>query len=260
MPLARPWCRRTVAGVPPSPSPFADVTVVVPTRNESACIDETLVRIARLRPAAVVVVDDSDDDTPQRILRHETATLLHRPTAGRLDGLGGAVWAAIDLVRTPWMLVMDGDGQHNIERAAELVAGREGVDVIIASRYRTPEFTTGTDAGVDDNMNRGLSLPRLLFSRAGTFLATGLHRDRLGTISDPLSGFFLVRVDAVRTLRLRPDGFKILLDILLSSPCPLVVREVAIPLEPRRGGQSKAGLREIIRLTRLLLRRRARSV
>ncbi len=223
-----------------------DVTVVVPTRNEADCIDEVLTRLVGLGLPAVIIADDSDDDTPRRVLsaRHDRVTLLHRGPAARTGGLGGAVVAAMGQVRTPWMLVVDGDGQHPFERTAELVAAASDVDVVVASRYL---HGGGTE---------GLGSVRRRLSRIGVRLAVSLHRRRLGGLSDPLSGFFLVRMSAVPAGSLHPDGFKILLDMLLASPQPLRVREVPVPLGVRIGGTSKAGASEGARLMRILLRHR----
>ena len=230
----------------PDPVSLDDVTVVVPTRNEAECIDEVLTRLVGLGLPAVIIADDSDDDTPRRVLsaRHDQVTLLHRGPSTRTGGLGGAVVAAMGQVRTPWMLVVDGDGQHPFERTGDLVAEASDVDVVVASRYL---HGGGTD---------GLGFVRRRLSRIGVRLAVSLHRRRLGGLSDPLSGFFLVRMSAVPAGSLHPDGFKILLDMLLASPQPLRVREVPVPLGARIGGTSKAGASEGTRLMRILVRHR----
>lgn len=223
-----------------------DVTVVVPTRNEADCIDEVLDRIVGLGLPAVIIADDSDDDTPHRVLsaRHERVTLLHRGPAARTGGLGGAVVAAMGQVRTPWMLVVDGDGQHPFERAGDLMASASDVDVVVASRY------------LHGGGAEGLGAVRRRLSRVGVRLAVSLHRRRLGGLSDPLSGFFLVRMSAVPAGSLHPDGFKILLDMLLASPEPMRVREVPVPLGERIAGSSKASASEGARLLRILIRHR----
>ncbi len=229
---------------------FDEVTVVIPTRNEAGCIDDVLDQLLALGPAAVVVVDDSDDDTPQRVVarRDLPVVLLHRSPLHRSGGLGGAVCDAMALVRSPWMLVADGDGQHPLARAGDLLARREGADVVVASRYREGGGTAGLGRG------------RLVLSRLGVRLATAVHPGRLGGLTDPLSGFFLVRMSEVERERLRPDGFKILLDILLSAPRRMRVVEVGMPIGTRLSGFSKAGLNEVHRLVRMVLHHRLRTL
>ena len=61
------------------------------------------------------------------------------------------------------------------------------------------------------------------------------------TLSDPMSGFFLIRQEAFEAIapRLSTQGFKLLFDIVASQQVPLVVREVAYGFRPRQHGQSK---------------------
>jgi dolichol-phosphate mannosyltransferase len=66
---------------------------------------------------------------------------------------------------------------------------------------------------------------------------------RLSGVTDPMSGFFLVRTDAVDVDELRPDGFKILVEILLRGR-PLRVVEVGYEFATRHAGSSKASARE----------------
>src|SRR5262249_53593398 len=63
---------------------------------------------------------------------------------------------------------------------------------------------------------------------------------------------FVVRRDAVEIDRLRPRGFKILLEILVR--CPRIrVGEVPFRFQERHAGESKAGLREMTRYLALLM-------
>jgi dolichol-phosphate mannosyltransferase len=232
--------------VPVDISKLHDVTVIIPTRNEIGCIDATLEELDALAPAAVIVVDDSDDGTDLRVLerRQGRVTLLHRAPEARYAGLGGAVHAALPLVRTPWVVVADGDGQHPLNRIVDLVGQRNDFDLVVASRYLH-------EGGAD-----GLTFFRHLASRIGLRISSWLHPERLTGLTDPLSGFFLLRLSALDARRVHPDGFKILLEILLSAQEPLRVREVAIPIGTRIAGRSKAGPREVLRLLRVVVRHR----
>jgi dolichol-phosphate mannosyltransferase len=61
------------------------------------------------------------------------------------------------------------------------------------------------------------------------------------TISDPMSGFFMVRAEAFETCvrRLSGKGFKILLDVVASAPDRLRVAEVPYTFKERLHGESK---------------------
>jgi dolichol-phosphate mannosyltransferase len=60
-------------------------------------------------------------------------------------------------------------------------------------------------------------------------------------LNDPMSGFFMIRTDIVRSLApsLSAIGFKILLDLLTASPTPLRFVEVPYTFRCRTEGESK---------------------
>src|SRR5579864_8457006 len=121
------------------------LTVVVPTRNEKDTIELLLARLAPALAslnAELIVVDDSDDETPQ-VLAGKAGTcplpvrLLHRPPGSRRGGLSGAVIAGARHARGDWVLVMDADLQHPPETAAVLAstAIRYHCDLVVGTRY-----------------------------------------------------------------------------------------------------------------------------
>ncbi len=101
----------------------------------------------------------------------------------------------------------------------------------------------------------GLTRVRSLTSKGLTILARMLFPRTLKNVSDPLTGLFLVRREAVDVDVLRPDGFKILLEILVRCPA-LHVSELQFDFAPRNEGESKADVREGIRFFRHLVRLR----
>nr|BFE58879.1 hypothetical protein GCM10020063_034050 [Dactylosporangium thailandense] len=233
-----------------------EFTIVIPTRNEARNVGPLLDRLrsalGEVR-AEVVFVDDSDDDTPEAVRSAmgepgPDVRLLHRPEGARAGGLGGAVSAGIASARAPWAIVMDGDLQHPPEVLVEIMAAaRAGstadgrpVDVVVASRYTGD----GAARGLDGRFRR-------LASRASGAVAKIAFPRRLAAVSDPMSGFFAVRCDAVRHVDLRPVGYKILLEILVRARIDRV-REVPYTFEAREAGASKASAREGLRFGRHL--------
>jgi glycosyltransferase involved in cell wall biosynthesis len=240
--------RRSVVDAPQGR--IGSLTVLVPTRNESGNIAPLLERlgeVSRTMPLAVLFVDDSTDDTAQVIRRLATRStfpvdVLHRPEGERTRGLGGAVWAGLKVTRSELVCVMDADLQHPPEYLFALVAEgqRSNVDVVVASRHRA-----GGDLAAFSARRRALS-------RAAALVASALFPFRLRGLSDPMSGFFLVRRVAIDVTSLRPNGFKILLEILLSGP-RLSISEVGFRFGERHTGDSKATLREGGRYLRRLI-------
>ena len=84
-------------------------------------------------------------------------------------------------------------------------------------------------------------------------LAARLLLRRARSVEDPLSGFFAVRRDVVADAPLRASGFKILLEILVVGRWRRAV-EVPLRMQPRAGGESKAGIREGLTYGAQLLR------
>jgi dolichol-phosphate mannosyltransferase len=225
-----------------------ELTVIVPTRDEADNVAPLLEALERAVPAhtEVIFVDDSDDGTAGQVAEYGERCrlevgLIRRPPDRRSDGLGGAVVEGLCAARAPWAVVMDGDLQHPPEVIREMLAVARGgeADLVVASR-RCPH---GDAAG----------LPRMrsVVSRATTALARGLFGRRLSGVSDPMSGFFLVRRDALDVGALKPDGFKILLELLVRTP-GLRVAEVPFHFGERHAGRSKASVREGLRFLRLL--------
>lgn len=236
-----------------------DVTVVVPTYNEGPNVAELVRRLAaalghdgegrRVAPGGVEVlfVDDSRDDTPAVIERvAATAPLpvrmIHRDVPD--GGLSGAVVAGLRAATGERVVVMDGDLQHPPEMVPVLLAtAREtGADVVVASRYTGK----GDAGGLDGRYRRWVS-------KASGLLARSMFPVKLRDVSDPMTGFFVVRPGAVDLAGLRPRGFKILLEILARQR--LVVVEEPFVFGERFAGRSKAtvanGLRYVQQLTLL---------
>lgn len=236
------------------------LTVVIPTRNEAAnvcpLLDRLLPAVAPLS-AEIVIVDDSDDETPSIVSQHASecnygvsVRLVHRRPRDRKGGLSGAVLAGARVARGAWILVMDADLQHPPEASASLArtAMRHDVDIVVGTRYAG----TGSKEGLDGAHRAAASL-------SATRLCKTIFPRRLATISDPLSGLFVFRADAVDLSRLNPVGFKVLLEILVCHPAARVA-EVAYEMAARHAGDSKASLREGMTFLRHLARLRRRRL
>jgi dolichol-phosphate mannosyltransferase len=229
------------------------LTIVIPTRDEAANVAELLHRLGQVVGGSgteVLVVDDSDDGTPDVVDVHAAAgrcvvRCRHRIPGERTGGLGGAVAEGLRAAGAPWVCVMDGDLQHRPEFLPTLLrrAAVGDVDLVVASRY------------VEAGAGSGLGPGREAGSRLGCALARATLPGALGRVADPLSGFFLLRRSAVDLEALEPKGFKVLVEILARSP-DLRTTEVPYALAPRAAGRSKAGPLEAVRLLALLRARR----
>lgn len=223
---------KTSPAARPSPSP-AELTIVSPTFNEAenvanfvAVVDAALPDI---RWEIIFVDDNSPDGTSDRVReiaqRDWRVRIVHR--YGR-RGLSSACVEGIMASSAPYVAVMDSDLQHDEAMLGRMLARlkEDGVDMVIGSRY-----TEGGGVGE-------WSTSRARASRFATALA---HRVTRTDMSDPMSGFFMIRREAfLKALpRLSSIGFKILLDIAASSPEPLRIEEVPYEFRTRQFGESK---------------------
>jgi dolichol-phosphate mannosyltransferase len=226
----------------------AELTIVIPTLNERANISPLVARLQEsLRQIEweVVFVDDDSKDGTMAAVRAIAARDYRIRGIRRIAcrGLAGACLEGLLSSSAPIVAVMDGDLQHDEKcLPAMLEIMRSGdADLVVASRY---ENEGSTDSG----------LTRLRSS--GSRLATRLARLLLNTpINDPMSGFFMLRRDVADAVapRLSRQGFKILLDIVASSPAPLRVREIPYVFRPRLHGQSKLDSQVVLEYAGLLI-------
>ena len=211
----------------------AELTIVVPTFNEAANVRELVSRLYKALPQVAWEVIFVDDDSPdgtarevQDIARDDPRVrLLHRL---HRRGLAGASIEGIMSSTAETVAVMDGDLQHDETLLATMHAEiQSGADLVVGSRY-----VEGGTSG------EGLSAVR----SAGSLLATWLSRRLMkAELSDPMSGFFMVRrkVFAETAPRLATDGFKILFDFVCSVSGPIQVKEVPFTFRARQAGESK---------------------
>ncbi|HEY6538223.1 MAG TPA: glycosyltransferase [Candidatus Dormibacteraeota bacterium] len=211
------------------------VSVVVPTRNEGPNLEALYSALAAAlgrMPYEVIVVDDSTDDSTRPLLQEIAGRDHHWRVVERAPadqtGLATAVSIGLRLAKGEIVCVMDGDLQHPPEVIPALVAAiRSGADIAVASRY----MPGGSAAGLASPGRRFVSRTVSWVSR---FFFSEARRS-----TDPLSGFFCLRLESVAGLELRPVGFKILLELLVCLPSVKVV-DVPFVFGDRFSGSSKA--------------------
>ena len=209
------------------------LSVVLPTFNERTNVPILYDRIVRALTGVpfelIFVDDDSPDGTSDAV--HALGSTDRRvrciTRVGR-RGLAGACVEGILSAQASVVAVMDADLQHD-EAVLPLMLDRmttSECDIVVASRY------------IESPTSASMSSIRGRLSGLGTRLARKMLRI---TISDPMSGFFMVRRSVVQDLapRLATGGFKILADILVTGAGQLQVAEVPYTFGPRLHGESK---------------------
>jgi dolichol-phosphate mannosyltransferase len=226
------------------------LSVIVPTRNEAGNVEILLARLRNVfKDIAIEVIfaDDSTDETPQVIEAAKkyfpslNINLIHRSAEQRVGGLGGAVMAGLNAVRAKYACVMDGDLQHPPELVPTLLktAIQKRADLVLATRR------------AEKSEVKGLNIARNLISLGLDLIGRVFFPRELSGVSDPLTGFFLVRMEALNLKVFRPTGFKILMEILVRNP-GLRKAEVPFNFGERFSGQSKASVMEVWKYFKLL--------
>jgi dolichol-phosphate mannosyltransferase len=226
--------------------PVIELTVVVPTFNERGNVARVVEAVERALPGIrweiVFVDDDSRDGTIGEIrriaARDRRVRCIHR--LGR-RGLSSACIEGIQSSCAPYIAVMDADLQHDERLLAQMlevlkqdhqpgdgegVGGDGKIDLVVGSRY------------VAGGGTPGWARSRVRISGFATHLGRILTK---ADIADPMSGFFMLPRETFDLIgrNLSGIGFKILLDIMLSSPRRLNVRELPYEFRPRVEGDSK---------------------
>jgi dolichol-phosphate mannosyltransferase len=210
-----------------------ELTIVVPTFNERANVSVLVERLAAVLPKIpweVIFVDDSSPDGTDEVVRALGQNDNRIRCISRIGrrGLAGGAIEGILAAQGRYVVVMDADLQHD-ERLLPVmlqVLQSDEADLVIGSRY------------IAGGSAVGLSPLRQYASR----IAGAVAKLALGVpVADPMSGYFMMPTKTARSIasRLWSAGFKLLLDILLTTNGNIRVQELAYSFQPRQHGTSK---------------------
>lgn len=209
------------------------LTVVIPTFSEQANVTPLVASLDTalqgIRWEAVFVDDNSPDGTADQVrviaAKDSRVRIIHR--IGR-RGLSSAVVEGMLGSAAPIIAVIDGDMQHDEAVLPEMLeAIRSGkADIAIGTRYGGGGSVGEWDGKRQRISNFANSLGRVLLKVP---------------MSDPMSGFFAIRRDTFMQVlpNLSMIGFKILLDIVASSPGNPRIAEIPYQFRNRTAGESK---------------------
>ncbi|MEA2738860.1 MAG: dolichol-phosphate mannosyltransferase [Acetobacteraceae bacterium] len=224
------------------------LSVIVPCFNERPNVAPMIAQLdaalAGIAWEVIYVDDNSPDGTAQEVRRiaQQDARVRCIRRIGR-RGLASAVIEGALSSSAAYVAVIDGDLQHDETRLPVMLSTlqRGGYDLAVASRH----VEGGDSAGLSSRW-------RHVLSDGGIFLAQAFLPVRL---TDPMSGFFMLPRPLFEELArgLNGQGFKILLDLVLSSTAPLRVLEVPARFRERAAGESKMDALVMIQFAGLLL-------
>ena len=208
--------------------------IVLPTYNERGNLRTMVARLdqalAGIAWEVIVVDDNSPDGTSDeaRAIAQEDGRVHVIQRIGR-RGLSSAAIEGMCATSAPVVAVMDADHQHDPELLPAMLAAIESGehDLSYASRFAEG---ASTDAWGRPDRVKASSFANRLANKV-----TGIE------LSDPMSGYFMLKTEVLRAdaHRLSGVGFKILLDILATVEAPLRIKEVPMHFAARAEGESK---------------------
>lgn len=213
--------------------PVAELTLAIPTYNEAPNVRMLLPQLRQAFSGTDLEILVVDDDSPDATAAAAEAVDPQARVLVRKGerGLATAITRAYEEASGDWVLVMDADFQHPIEAVQRIWdRARQGdVDLVIGSRY--------VEGGSDGSFTRRR---RTVSRGARTLAALALPDVRKHHVTDPMSGLFAVRRAAIDGVKLRPTGYKILLEVLAKGRIRDVA-EVGFVFADRAAGESKLG-------------------
>jgi dolichol-phosphate mannosyltransferase len=228
------------------------LSLVIPTYNEGKNIEPLIARLGVLLDEALpgdyelIVVDDDSPDLTWKTALALTTTYPQLRVMRRQGerGLSSAVIRGWQVAQGQILAVIDADLQHPPEVLLELLAAlAQGADLAVASRHVS-------GGGVSE-----WSLVRRMLSRGAQTVGLLLLPQVVGRVSDPMSGYFMVRRGAIAGPLLNPKGYKILLEVL-GRGAIATIAEVGYVFQERQEGASKVTWRQYIDYIHHLLRLR----
>jgi dolichol-phosphate mannosyltransferase len=228
------------------------LSLVIPTYKERDNIKNVVRILSQLLDECIpgdyelIVVDDDSPDRTWQVAESLTREYRQLRVMRRQNerGLSSAVIRGWQAARGSVLGVIDGDLQHPPEVLSQLLrAIQKGADMAVGSRH------------VDGGGVSSWSFVRRFLSRGAQLLGLIILPDVLSRVSDPMSGYFMVRRNSIAGVTLNPVGYKILLEVIGRGKIGEIA-EVGYVFSERVQGESKVTSKQYIDYIQHLLRLR----
>jgi dolichol-phosphate mannosyltransferase len=211
------------------------ISILIQTKNEPY-IQQLVNKINKvIKQRHEIIVIDKSLKTPKIkgviVLKQES------------DGLGNAILEGLKKAKGNLIVTMDGDGSHDPEDLKKMLEKIPEYDIVIGSKL-VPGGKT------EDSLSR----------ITVTTVTNLLTRMILGIkVKDPMTGFMLVKRNSIEKIKLKPRGYKIVVEVIYKSKAKIT--EVPITFHKRKAGKTKVGFnikgfKEFFRIIILLVEMR----
>ena len=217
-------------------------SLVIPTFNESRNVETIVSQLTGLLDPVVaeeyelILVDDDSPDRTWEVAQTLTSDYPQLKVMRRQQerGLSSAVIRGWQAAQGEILGVIDADLQHPPEILLKLLTQvQQGCDLAVASRHVE-------GGGVSE-----WSIVRRFLSRGAQVLGLLILPNVVGRVSDPMSGYFMIRRSAIAGPKLNPMGYKILLEVIGRGQVQDIA-EVGYVFQERRAGESKVTWRQYV--------------
>ena len=228
------------------------LSLVIPTYKERDNIENVVNILTRLLDQAIpgnyelIVVDDDSPDRTWEVAQSLIPDYPQLRVMRRQEerGLSSAVIRGWQAATGRVLGVIDGDLQHPPEVLTQLLQKIEqGADLALASRH------------VDGGGVSSWSVIRRFLSRGAQVLGLVILPGVLGRVTDPMSGYFMIRRSAIANATLNPVGYKILLEVIGRGQVGEIA-EAGYVFRERTEGESKVTWKQYIEYIQHLIRLR----
>ena len=164
------------------------ISIVLPAKNESGAIGQTIAQIQQLQLAhEIVVVNDGSTDNTKDVAENLGAKVVTHPYP---KGNGAAIKTGARTATGEVIIFMDADGQHDPNDIPKLLEKINlGYDLVVGARQK----------GSQASLGRGVA--NTLYNNLATYMTEQ-------KVEDLTSGFRAVRADKFREfIYLLPNGF-----------------------------------------------------
>ena len=230
-------------------------SLVIPTYLEAGNINKIVRTLTSLLDESIpgeyelIIVDDNSPDGTWETALSMTSEFPQLQVMRRENerGLSSAVIRGWQNSRGQILGVIDGDLQHPPHILLQLLNAIESAsDLAVASRH------------VEGGGVSRWSFIRRLLSRGAQLLGLLILPRVTGRVSDPMSGYFMVRRSCIEDTTFNPIGYKILLEVLGRGKIDEIA-EIGYVFCERQDGESKVSWKHYLDYIRHLLRLRFSS-
>jgi dolichol-phosphate mannosyltransferase len=228
------------------------LSLVIPTYKERDNIENVVNILTTLLNQAIpgnyelIIVDDDSPDRTWEVAQSLISDYPQLRVMRRQEerGLSSAVIRGWQAATGRVLGVIDGDLQHPPEVLTQLLEKIEkGADLALASRH------------VDGGGVSSWSVIRRFLSRGAQVLGLVILPGVLGRVTDPMSGYFMIRRSAIANATLNPVGYKILLEVIGRGQIGEIA-EAGYVFRERTEGESKVTWKQYIEYIQHLIRLR----